>query len=407
MTEDTPRASRSAQVLTKQPGALWRGLRIPVLALILALVAAPFLAGLGRAESLVATWYGPGFEGATTASGEPFDATGYTAASRTLPFDTRLLVTYNGLSVVVRVNDRGPFTGEDIDLSQAAAEYIGLTSAGSDTVDVVTVDESTPTGPYTASADASPTAAQYEPVEDEPAEEPASTASITPTNEAPDQYESESAGETSTATVPVDEPSAAQYEPVTEVADSPPGGAREAAGEETAEEDASDETAVTNALQALTQVGGDQYATANGADEATTTDTPETTPAQRAPATTAAPAAPTTSAPTAAPTSPVASSPTPAADGESVVPSAPEIVVPDSTSQSFSATTGEPAPEEQSEAEVPGSPEGESEVVGGASAGTTAAEIAPSASRDVAGSGSDGLGAGGLTVLPDTGGAAL
>jgi rare lipoprotein A len=111
--------------------------------------AVPLVAGLGRAEPVVATWYGPGFEGTTTASGEPFNAQDYTAASRTLAFGTKLIVTYEGRSVVVRVNDRGPFSDADLDLSQAAAEYLGLTAVGVATVDVVQADPSTPTGPYT------------------------------------------------------------------------------------------------------------------------------------------------------------------------------------------------------------------------------------------------------------------
>lgn len=108
-----------------------------------------FAAGLARADQMVASWYGPGFEGATTASGEPFDPNDYTAAHRTLPFGTKLIVTYDGRSVVVRINDRGPYiSGRDIDLSQAAAQYIGLTAAGEAPVSVETAAASTPTGPY-------------------------------------------------------------------------------------------------------------------------------------------------------------------------------------------------------------------------------------------------------------------
>jgi rare lipoprotein A len=109
--------------------------------------------GSGNTAPVVATWYGPGFEGAITASGEPFDPADYTAAHRTLPFGTKLIVTYQGTSVVVRVNDRGPYvSGRDIDLSQAAAEHIGLTAVGVATVDLVNADPATPTGPYSADA---------------------------------------------------------------------------------------------------------------------------------------------------------------------------------------------------------------------------------------------------------------
>jgi len=71
-----------------------------------------------------------------TASGDAFDANAFTAAHRTLPFGTQLTVSYRGRSAQVVVNDRGPYTGgRDLDLSQGAAEYLGLTSAGVDYVD--------------------------------------------------------------------------------------------------------------------------------------------------------------------------------------------------------------------------------------------------------------------------------
>ena len=80
-----------------------------------------------------ASWYGSRFHGRTTASGEPFDMNGMTAAHRSLPFGTRVRVINeeSGQSVVVRVNDRGPFIGRRIiDLSRAAAEKIGLRNKG-------------------------------------------------------------------------------------------------------------------------------------------------------------------------------------------------------------------------------------------------------------------------------------
>src|SRR5690606_27473027 len=80
-----------------------------------------------------ASWYGPGFAGRHTANGEIFDPNDLTAAHRTLPFNTRVLVTnvHSGASVVVRINDRGPFKDNRIiDLSRAAADVIGLTGAG-------------------------------------------------------------------------------------------------------------------------------------------------------------------------------------------------------------------------------------------------------------------------------------
>ena len=93
--------------------------------------------GKAEAEPVVSSWYGPGFEGNATASGEVFTADGHTAAHPNLPFGTELLVTYGGRQAVVRVNDRGPHAaGRGLDLSRAAAEKIGLTGAGADTVDV-------------------------------------------------------------------------------------------------------------------------------------------------------------------------------------------------------------------------------------------------------------------------------
>ncbi len=94
-------------------------------------------AGKANAEPVVSSWYGPGLEGNPTASGEPFRSEDYTAAHRSLPFGTKLLVTYGQRQTVVRVTDRGPYVaGRDMDLSQAAAQEIGLTTAGADAVDV-------------------------------------------------------------------------------------------------------------------------------------------------------------------------------------------------------------------------------------------------------------------------------
>ena len=68
------------------------------------------------------------WQGSHTANGEKFNPSGYTAAHRTLPFGTKLRVHYNGRSVVVRINDRGPaaWTGNNLDLSLGAANAIGL-----------------------------------------------------------------------------------------------------------------------------------------------------------------------------------------------------------------------------------------------------------------------------------------
>ncbi|HET7201783.1 MAG TPA: septal ring lytic transglycosylase RlpA family protein [Steroidobacteraceae bacterium] len=83
-------------------------------------------------EGLV-SWYGAAFHDRPTASGERFDSNGFTMAHPTLPFGTEVKVTNlrNGRSVVVRVNDRGPFVGQRIaDLSAAAAAQLGFLKRG-------------------------------------------------------------------------------------------------------------------------------------------------------------------------------------------------------------------------------------------------------------------------------------
>jgi len=80
--------------------------------------------------SVISSWYGPGFDGRFTASGERYNQNALTAAHKTLPFGTRLRVCFKRCAVV-RVTDRGPFIhGRDIDLSKGAADAIGLTRAG-------------------------------------------------------------------------------------------------------------------------------------------------------------------------------------------------------------------------------------------------------------------------------------
>jgi rare lipoprotein A len=84
-----------------------------------------------------ASWYGPGFHGRRTASGETFNTNEMTAAHRTLPFGTRVRVVNKrtGKSVVVRINDRGPYAhGRVIDLSRASAQAIGITGVAAVTV---------------------------------------------------------------------------------------------------------------------------------------------------------------------------------------------------------------------------------------------------------------------------------
>jgi rare lipoprotein A len=101
----------------------------------------------GPGHQTLASWYGPGFNGQRTSSGELFKENRLTAASRTLPMGSRVRVTNlnNGRSVVVRINDRGPFVhGRGIDLSKGAAREIGLTRAGIARVRVTSLDEAAP-----------------------------------------------------------------------------------------------------------------------------------------------------------------------------------------------------------------------------------------------------------------------
>jgi rare lipoprotein A len=94
------------------------------------------LLSAAEAKSLqngAASWYGPGFQGRKTANGERFNTHAMTAAHRSLPFGSRVKVTNQktGRSVVVRINDRGPFAhGRIIDLSKASAQAIGISGVG-------------------------------------------------------------------------------------------------------------------------------------------------------------------------------------------------------------------------------------------------------------------------------------
>ena len=112
-----------------------------------------FGSGRAEAEQALTSWYGPGFSGLPTASGEPYDPFGYTAAHKTMPLGTELLVSYGGNSVEVTVNDRGPYVGErELDLSQGAAEAIGLTQAGVDYVEYTQAGQYASTDQYAATS---------------------------------------------------------------------------------------------------------------------------------------------------------------------------------------------------------------------------------------------------------------
>lgn len=111
--------------------------RVAIIMGVLALGAGLFAEAAAAAQTGKASYYK---HGKRTANGDRFDPHDYTAAHRTLPFGTRVLVTNlkNGKSVIVRITDRGPHTkGRIIDLSLGAADVVGLTALGITQVKIV------------------------------------------------------------------------------------------------------------------------------------------------------------------------------------------------------------------------------------------------------------------------------
>jgi rare lipoprotein A len=107
----------------------------------------------GYRERGIASWYGPDFHGGNTSSGERYDMYAMTAAHKTLPLPSYVRVTNlaNGRSVVVRVNDRGPFKkGRIIDLSYVAAAKLDMIRDGTATVEVTAVGPGLPAPPVLA-----------------------------------------------------------------------------------------------------------------------------------------------------------------------------------------------------------------------------------------------------------------
>lgn len=101
----------------------------------------------------IASWYGTKFHGRRTSSGEPYNMYAMTAAHRTLPLPTYAEVTNlrNGRSVIVKINDRGPFKDDRlIDLSYAAAARLGITATGTGRVEVRAIDPATYHAPAAA-----------------------------------------------------------------------------------------------------------------------------------------------------------------------------------------------------------------------------------------------------------------
>ena len=94
---------------------------------------------------MIASWYGPGFHGRKTASGEVYDQMAYTAAHKTMRFGTLLKITNpdNGKYIIVRINDRGPYIkGRDLDLSKYAASELGMIEKGVTMLEVKEIDSS-------------------------------------------------------------------------------------------------------------------------------------------------------------------------------------------------------------------------------------------------------------------------
>lgn len=92
----------------------------------------------GETYAAVCSWYGPGFNGRGTASGQVFNEDDFTCASRTLPFGTVLALTRGERRIIVYVNDRGPYVdGRDLDLSKAAATALGFSGVATVQVEVV------------------------------------------------------------------------------------------------------------------------------------------------------------------------------------------------------------------------------------------------------------------------------
>ena len=132
---------------------------------------------VGYWERGVASWYGPGFHKERTSTGEPYDMYGMTAAHKTLPLPAYVRVTnlQNGRSIVVRVNDRGPFVGNRIiDLSYTAAAKLDMLRNGTAMVEVRAIDPSVPPLPPVVTASTIPAASTS------PAASPTPTASSTP-----------------------------------------------------------------------------------------------------------------------------------------------------------------------------------------------------------------------------------
>ena len=114
-------------------------MRLSLCLVVMLFPAVSFAAPCGKEiERGVASWYGPGFEGARTQSGESFDPMSLSAAHPTLPFGSMVQVTNmrNARQVNVRINDRGAFKYSAIDLSEAAARELDMIDDGTAAVSI-------------------------------------------------------------------------------------------------------------------------------------------------------------------------------------------------------------------------------------------------------------------------------
>ncbi len=154
LTVEARDALLQARQLTASTRQQWRGASIPIgtvipratasvdsrpgLAYIISAYMPRSYVSAGRTFSAVCSWYGPGFNGRGTASGQIFNEDDLTCASRTLPFGTVLALTRGNRRVIVYVNDRGPYIdGRDLDLSKAAAQELGFSGVATVDVEIV------------------------------------------------------------------------------------------------------------------------------------------------------------------------------------------------------------------------------------------------------------------------------
>lgn len=132
----------------------------------------PLKSARGFVEEGMASWYGPGFHGKKTANGETYNQFAMTAAHKLLPLGAKVRVTHlgNGRSIIVRVNDRGPFVDDRvIDLSRAAAGQLDMVGAGTARVRIRSLDaaerepeaSASPSSPAASAALPGPSGAFY------------------------------------------------------------------------------------------------------------------------------------------------------------------------------------------------------------------------------------------------------